>query len=158
MRGLLAAAVVAMISVSGSASFAHPPSIVSPDVEKASVEELTAFRKDFVAAIAAKDGRKLEAMISKSFVQTHGTGKQDGRDARIAGILAGDLVIDTLVADDLKIRIYAGGWTAVATAKSNRTLKDGTKQLLAWTAVYVRNDTSWELAASHVTRLSETKP
>jgi ketosteroid isomerase-like protein len=158
MRGLLVAAVVAIVSVCSGAAFAHPPSIVSPDVEKASIEEITAFRRDYVAAIAAKDGKKLEAMISKSFIQTHGTGRQDGRDARIAGILAGDPVIDTLVADDLKIRVYAGGWTAVATAKSNRTLKDGTKQLLAWTAVYVRNDTSWELAASHVTRLSETKP
>jgi hypothetical protein len=136
---------------------AHPPAIVSPSEEKGTIEEVIAFRKGLAAAIAAKDKAKLTEMYSKGFIQTHGTGEQDGREARIAAILGGAQAIETLAAEDLVIRIFSGGWTAVATGKSRRTTPAGEKHVLAWTTVYVRNDKSWELAASQVTRLTEPK-
>ncbi len=137
---------------------AHPPAIVTPAEEKGTIEEVIAFRRDLAAAIVAKDKAKLTEMYSKSFIQTHGTGEQDGRDARIAGILAGAQAVEILAAEDLVVRIFSGGWTAVATGKSRRTTPAGEKQLLAWTAVYVRTEKSWALAASQVTRLNEIKP
>ena len=75
----------------------------------------------------------------------------------VAAILGGAQAIETLDAENLVVRIFSGGWTAVATGKSRRTTPAGEKQVLAWTAVYVRNEKSWELAASQVTRLPEPK-
>ena len=141
-----------------SPAMAHPPAIVSPAEEKGTIEEVIAFRKELAAAIVAKDKEKLTEMYSQSFIQTHGTGEQDGRDARIAAILSGAQAIETLAAENLVVRVLSGGWTAVATGKSRRTTPAGEKQVLAWTAVYVRNEKSWELAASQVTRLAEPKP
>jgi Domain of unknown function (DUF4440) len=150
------AVVIALGALSCSAT-AHPPAIVSPAEEKGTIEEVIAFRKDLTAAIVAKDKTKLTAMYAKGFMQTHGTGEQDGREARIAAILGGAQAIETLPAEDLVVRIFGGGWTAVATGKSRRTTPAGEKQYLAWTAVYVRTEKSWELAASQVTRLAEPK-
>jgi hypothetical protein len=151
-------AVVIAFGVFSAPATAHPPAIVSPAEEKGTIEEVVAFRKDLTAAIVAKDKAKLTEMYAKGFIQTHGTGEQDGRDARIAAIVGGAQAIETLAAEDLVVRIFGGGWTAVATGKSRRTTSAGEKQLLAWTAVYVRTDKSWELAASQVTRLPEPKP
>ena len=147
-----------MLAVSAGKANAHPPAIVSAAEEKGTIEEIVAFRKDLAAAITAKDKAKLTQMYAASFIQTHGTGEQDGRDARVAAILKGAQAIETLAAEDLVIRIFGGGWTAVATGKSRRTTPAGEKQVLAWTAVYVRTEKSWELAASQVTRLAEPKP
>jgi Domain of unknown function (DUF4440) len=158
MRMLRAASIALTLAMLPGEAFAHPPALVSPAEEKGTIEEVIAFRKDLAAAIAAKDKAKLTEMYAKGFIQTHGTGQQDGRDARIAAILGGAQAIETLAAEDLVVRIFGGGWTAVATGKSRRTTPAGEKQVLAWTAVYVRNEKSWELAASQVTRLVQPKP
>ncbi len=148
---------VAVSSGMGAAQ-AHPPTIISPADVTGTIEEVLAFRNDLSVAILTKDKAKLTEMYAASFVQTHGTGEQDGRDARIAAVLKGAQAIETLAAEDLVVRIFSGGWTAVATGKSRRTTPAGENQVLAWTAVYVRNAKSWELAASQVTRLAEPKP
>jgi Domain of unknown function (DUF4440) len=154
-RSVIAAMIA--LGVFSAAATAHPPAIVSPNEEKGTIEEVIAFRKELTSAIVAKDKEKLSEMYAKGFIQTHGTGEQDGREARIAAILAGAQAIETLAAEDLVIRIFGGGWTAVATGKSRRTTPAGEKHVLAWTAVYVRTEKSWELAASQVTRLAEPK-
>ena len=134
----------------------HPP---ARNEAACSGSEVMTFRRNLATAIAAKDQPRLRRMYSSAFIQTHGTGKQDGRDARIASVLSGDPVIETLPADMLSIRIHDDdGCAAVATGQSTRTMADRTVQVLAWTAVYLRNDDKWKLVASHVTRLSETKP
>jgi hypothetical protein len=158
MRRLRAVSIVAILAFASGQATAHPPAIVTAAEEKGTTEEIMSFRKDLAAAIAAKDKAKLTQMYSPSFIQTHGTGEQDGREARIAAILGGAQAIETLAAEDLVVRIFSGGWTAVATGKSRRTTPAGETQVLAWTAVYVRNDKSWELAASQATRLAEPKP
>jgi hypothetical protein len=108
-----------------------------------------------VRAIEAKDAAALRRIYANGFVHTHGSGKVDGKDARIVSALSGDLVIETAPVTDLVIRV-PGGWTAIAIGVSPiRSMADGKTNLFRWTAVYVRMGESWQLAASHATRLPE---
>ena len=47
-----------------------------------------------VAAIEKKDAAALRKIYADGFVHTHGSGKVDGKDARIVAALAGDPVIE----------------------------------------------------------------
>ena len=66
---------------------AHPPSILSQEAEKATAEEVVAFRKSVVAAIERRDAAALRKIYAEGFVHTHGSGKVDGKDARIVSAL-----------------------------------------------------------------------
>jgi ketosteroid isomerase-like protein len=153
---LASLALVACLAVPSTAP-AHPPSILSDREEKATAEEVKEFRKAVAGAIERKDAAALRRMYADSFVHTHGSGKVDGKDARIVAALAGDPVIETAPATDLVIRV-PGGWTAIATGLSPiRSLADGKTYNFRWTAVYVRIGEGWQIAASQATRLPEAK-
>ena len=155
---ILALLVAIGLAVAAPAALAHPPAQLNADAERVIAEEVREFRKALAAAIAAKDAVGLRRMYADGFVHTHGSGKVDGKDARIVAALAGDPIIETAPADDVVIRI-PGGWTAVATGVSPvRALSDGKTYAFRWTAVYVRMGDSWQLAASHATRMHEIKP
>lgn len=140
------------------AALAHPPTVLSPAGERAVAEEIVEFRKALASAIVARDAGKLREMYAPAFVHTHGSGKLDGKDARIVSGLAGDPVIENAPVEDLVIRAPSD-WTAVATGISPiRSLADGKTYSFRWTAVYVRTQASWALAASQATRLGEAKP
>jgi len=154
VAGLLAVALALLLH--GMAS-AHPPSILSEQAEKATVEEVVEFRKAVVAAIEKKDAAALRKIYADGFVHTHGSGKIDGKDARIVSALAGDPVIENAPVTDLVIRV-PGGWTAIATGMSPiRSLADGKTYNFRWTTVYVRIGEGWQIAASQATRLPEAK-
>jgi len=156
--GWLATAVVALVLPLAGVALAHPPAILSEREEKATVEEVMEFRKTVAAAIEKKDAASLRKVYAESFVHTHGSGKVDGRDARIVSALAGDPVIETAPVTGLVIRV-PGGWTAIATGMSPiRSLADGKTYNFRWTAVYVRMGESWQIAASQATPLGEVKP
>ena len=139
------------------AALAHPPAILSEREEKATAEEVIEFRKTVAAAIARKDAAALRKIYSNGFLHTHGSGKVDGKDARIVQVLAGDPAIETAPVSDLIIRV-PGGWTAIATGMSPiRSLADGKTYNFRWTAVYVRMGESWQIAASQATRLPDAK-
>lgn len=139
-------------------SRAHPPSILNQAAEKAIADEVIAFRKTLADAIANKDAAALRQLYADGFTHIHGSGKLDGKDARIVSALAGDPVIENAPVSDLAIRV-PGGWTAIATGVSPiRSLADGKTYAFRWTAVYVRVDESFQLAASQATRLHEIKP
>ena len=155
-RAVIAGSLLAGVGLTGSTS-AHPPSILNEQAEKATIEEVVAFRKVVVAAIEKKDAAELRRIYADSFVHTHGSGKVDGKDARIVSALAGDPVIENAPVTDLVIRV-PGGWTAIATGMSPiRSLADGKTYNFRWTAVYVRIGEGWQIAASQATRLPEAK-
>jgi ketosteroid isomerase-like protein len=136
---------------------AHPPTILNQAAEKAVAEEVEAFRKALAQAIDKKDAAALRSMYADAFVHTHGSGKVDGKDARIVSALAGDPVIENAPVTDLVIRV-PGGWTAIATGISPiRSLADGKTYAFRWTAVYVRIGENFQIAASQATRLNEVK-
>jgi ketosteroid isomerase-like protein len=136
---------------------AHPPAIVSEAQRKLISGEVAAFRRDVATAIKAKDAKRLQRMYAPSFVHTHTSGKLDGKDARIAALLKGDPVIETAPVSDLVIRI-PNDWVGIATGVSPIKSDDGKTYDVRWTAVYTREGQSWHVAASHATRLGESKP
>ena len=152
-RAAALACALAIALASPGPAAAHPPSILSEEAEKATAEEVKAFRAAIVAAIEAKDAAALRRMYSDGFTHAHGSGKVDGKDARIVSVLAGDPVIETAPVSDLVIRV-PGGWTAIATGVSPiRSLADGKIYDFRWIAVYVRLGEGWQLVASQATRL-----
>ncbi len=117
------------------------------------IEEVGDFRMRLAKAIAAKDAAALRTMYADSFRHTHGSGKIDGKDARIVSVLAGDPVIETAPAEDRVISV-PNGWAAIATGKSPiRSLADGKTYDFRWIVVYVRVGDGWQVAASQATRL-----
>lgn len=154
MMRVLALLLAGFLSV--GAALAHPPAILNQAAEKAVVEEVTEFRKTLAAAIERKDAAALRGMYADAFVHTHGSGKTDGKDARIVSALAGDPVIETAPITDLIVRV-PGGWTTVATVVSPIKSADGRTYSFRWTAVYVRVGDGWQIAASQATRLAEVK-
>ncbi len=116
-------------------------------------QQIHAFRAEIRTAIAAKDVKRLRDLYAASFTHTHGSGKVDGRDARIVSVLAGDPVIETANADELAIRVFHSD-TAIVTGKSPiPNLTDGKTYEFRWMAVYVRVGGEWHLASSQATRL-----
>jgi hypothetical protein len=136
---------------------AHPPTITSEAQRKLISGEVAAFRKEVAAAIVAKNAKRLARMYAPLFVHTHGSGQTDGKDARIASLLTGEPVIETAPVADLVIRI-PNDWVGVATGVSPLKSDDGKTYDFRWTAVYVREGMGWHVAASHATRLGESKP
>lgn len=144
-------------AISAASALAHPPAILNQAAEKVVIDEVAEFRKALAEAIEKKDAATLRTHYADAFVHTHGSGKVDGKDARIVSALAGDRVIENAPVTDLVIRV-PGGWTAIATGVSPiKSMADGKTYSYRWTAVYVRVGDGWQIAASQATRLAEVK-
>jgi ketosteroid isomerase-like protein len=156
VTAVLTASLVLLLPFAGAA-LAHPPSILSEREEKATAEEVAEFRKTVSRAIEKKDAAALDRIYANGFAHTHASGKVDDKKARIATVLAGDPVIETAPVTDLVVRV-PGGWTAIVSGVSPIASKgDGKTHNYRWTAVYVRAGDSWQIAASHDTRLPDEK-
>jgi uncharacterized membrane protein len=134
-------------------AMAHPPAIMNQAGEKAIEEEIVAFRKMLADTIKSREAMKLRDLYARSFVHTDETATQDNRDTRIADAVRGRSIIETAEVADLVIRI-PNDWTAIATGTSRvGSTTSSTTYAVRWTAVYVRTDKFWALAASQATRL-----
>jgi ketosteroid isomerase-like protein len=154
---LLVASLAALAMPIAGAALAHPPSILSDREEKATAEEVIEFRKTVARAVEKKDAVALDRIYAKGFAHTPATGQVDDKKARIATVLAGDPVIESAPVTDLVIRV-PGGWTAIARGVGPIASKsDGKTHKYRWTVVYVRVGDTWQIAASHETRLGEAK-
>lgn len=132
-------------------ALAHPQSVTDPAVQKVAAE-LMAFREAMKAAMTAKDVVKLKAMYTESFTHTHGSGKVDGRDARLVSLLTGDPVIEDAPITETLVRLH--GDTALFSGRSPILNKAENKLYdFRWLQVYVREAGAWKLAASQATRL-----
>ncbi len=135
-------------------ALAHPQGTIDPATQKVAAE-LMAFREAMKAAMTAKDVLKLKAMYTESFSHTHGSGKVDGRDARIISLLTGDPVIEDAPITETLVRVH--GDTALMSGRSPILNKAENKLYdFRWLQVYVREGGAWKLAASQATRLGPT--
>ncbi len=150
---VVAALILALLAAPLTATVAHPlEGPRTPEIE-ALEQEVLAFRKELIEAMAAKDVVQLREMYVGSYTHTHGSGKVDGRDARIVSLLAGDPVIENAPVEDLSIRTFNSD-TAVVTGKSPILNKaENRMHDFRWIAVYVKAHGKWHLAASQATRL-----
>jgi hypothetical protein len=152
MAFLRTATMLALLALASSAS-AHAVLPPTPAEMKLIEKQVEMFRDELRAAVAAKDVPRLRAIYADSFTHTHGSGKMDGKDARIVALLAGDPAIETAPADELSFRVF-GADTVIVTGKSP-ILNTVEKRHydFRWIAVYVRDRGPWQLAASQATRL-----
>lgn len=116
------------------------------------LKELLDFRAELKAAVDAKDVGKLKDMYTETFTHTHGSGKVDGRDARIVSLLAKEPVIEDTEMSEVTVRVH--GDTAILAAKSPiLNVKENKYYDFRWMQIYVRSNGKWQLAASQATRL-----
>ena len=152
---MLRAMLICALALCSAIAVAHSPD--SPGAASPAELEILAVREAIRAAVKAKDAAALRRIYTDDFTHTHGSGKVDGKDARIVSALAGDPVIETAPVTDLVIRV-PGGWTAIATGLSPiRSVADGKTYNFRWTVTYVRIGEGWQIAASQATRLAEAK-
>jgi ketosteroid isomerase-like protein len=135
---------------------AHPPINLTAQGNQGLIEDIHAFRKKVVAAIEGKDAIALRKIYADGFTHTHTSSKMDGKDARIVSAIAGDPVIENAPVNDLVVKIYAGGWAAVATGASPiKSMADGKTYAVHWTVTYAKSGEDWQIVASHATRGKE---
>ena len=106
-------------------------------------------------AVADKDVKRLQALYAEGYTHTHGSGKIDGRDARIVSLLAGEPVVETAPMSEIAVRSY-GGHTAIMQGRSPiLNVNENRYYDFRWIWVFVREGETWRLAASQATRLPE---
>lgn len=118
-------------------------------------QEVMAVRTAIAAATEAKDAAKLKALFVDDFTHTHGSGKVDGRDARIVSLLTNEPTIEMAHPDELVMHSYQGV-TAILRGKSPiLNVKENLYYQFRWVQVFVKTSAGWKLAVSQATRLPD---
>lgn len=147
-----AALLTALALPAGAA--AHPHDQLLAERQGEVEQQVMAVRARLRDAVAAKDVVALRAIYAPGFTHTHGSGKVDGRDARIVSLLAGEPVIELARVEELTIRVPHPD-TAILSGRSpiaNRA--EGREYEFRWLQVYVRAGGDWQLAVSQATRMA----
>ena len=135
-------------------ALAHPPRQPDPAEAKKFIEEVTDFRAKLARAVLAKDFAALRPLYADSFTHTHGSGKLDNKDARLAAAMAGEPLIESAPATDLVFRVFAGP-TVIVTGKSPiLNVREQKTYDFRRVCVYVTAQDGWQLAVSQASRLS----
>jgi hypothetical protein len=118
-------------------------------------QEVMALRTAIAAATEAKDAVKLKMMFADDFTHTHGSGKVDGRDARIVSLLSREPTIEMAHPDELVMHSYQGV-TAILRGKSPiLNVKENLYYQFRWVQVFIKTPSGWKLAVSQATRLPD---
>jgi len=135
-------------------ALAHPPR--QPDAAEAKkfIQEVTDFRAKLAKAVLAKDFAALRPLYADSFTHTHGSGKLDNKDARLAAAMAGDPMIETAPATDVSFRVFTGPTVIVTGRSPILNVKEQKTYDFRWVSVYVTAQDGWQLAVSQATRLA----
>lgn len=134
---------------------AHPHDAPKSELVLVVEREVLATRDLIAKAAQAKDVAALQKLIAEEFSHTHGSGKVDGRDARIVALLGGEPTIElaSVSVSDSHVHVH-GGTTAIVTGRSpilNRS--ENRTHEFRWMQVYVKGTGGWRLVASQATRL-----
>lgn len=156
-RSLVLAATTATLALSiARTATAHPHEQLAQEQQGQIEQQVMAVRARLRDAVGAKDVAALRALYAPGFTHTHGSGKVDGRDARIVSLLAGEPAIELAPVEELTIRIPHPD-TAIVTGKSPvLNARENRSYDFRWVQVYVRVGGDWQLAVSQATRLGPT--
>jgi ketosteroid isomerase-like protein len=155
-RRALALSALSFALAGASGLRAHPHHELNAEQHGDIERQIMAVRAAIKDAIAGKDVTALRRLYAESFTHTHGSGKMDGRDARMVALLAGDPVIETAKVEELSLRVH-GPDLAIVTGRSPiLNSKEGRAYDFRWMQVYTRASGEWQLAASQATRLPTT--
>lgn len=135
---------------------AHPHGVLTNEQHGDIERQIMAFRAALKDAVTAKDVARLKSMYAESFTHTHGSGKVDGRDARIVSLMAGEPTIEMAPASELSFRVH-GPDMVVLTGKSPiQNVREQRDFDFRWVQVYSRATGEWQLVVSQATRLPTT--
>ena len=111
--------------------------------------ELTQLVNDLNAAIVKPDIAFLERVLAKDYVHYRPHGNVETRAQYLEDRKSGSVDFDSLVADEIKVRVY--GDTAIVTYRSTAKGKDqdgAIDEQRRWTRVFVRKDGQLQLVHS----------
>jgi ketosteroid isomerase-like protein len=118
--------------------------------------ELTQLVKDLNAAIVKPDIAFLERVLDKDYVHYRPHGNVENRAQYLEDRKTGHVDFDSLVADDIKVRVY--GDTAIVTYRSTAKGKDqdgAIDEQRRWTRIFVREDGQWKLVHGQGTTIQK---
>src|SRR5262245_25392383 len=118
--------------------------------------ELTQLVKDLNAANVKADIPFLERVLHPDFVHHRPRGTVENRAQYLENRKTGRVDFESLVADDVKVRLY--GDTAIVTYRSTAKGKDqqgAIDEQRLWTRVFVRRDGRWQLVHSQGTPIQK---
>lgn len=135
---------------------AHPHHDLQAEQHGDIERQIMAFRAALKDAVAAKDAVALRTMYAESFTHTHGSGKVDGRDARLVSLLTGEPVIETARTSELAVSVHGPDLVILTGRSPILNVKEGRDYEFRWMQVYTRASGEWRIAASQATRLPTT--
>jgi ketosteroid isomerase-like protein len=118
--------------------------------------ELTKLINDLNQAIVKRDIAFLERVLHEDFTHYRPRGTVENRKQYLEDRKTGRVAFDSLVAEDIKVRLY--GDTAVVTYRSAAKGKDPQGEFdeqRLWTRVFVRRDGRWQLVQSQGTPIQK---
>src|SRR5262245_40502299 len=120
--------------------------------------ELTQLVKDLKAATVKADIAFLERVLHPDYVHHGPRGAVENRAQYLENRKAGRVAFASLVADEVKVRLY--GDTAVVTYRSTAKGKDQQGEIneeRRWTQVFVRHEGRWRLVHSQGTPIQKAE-
>src|SRR5215469_6149373 len=118
--------------------------------------ELTQLVNDLNAAIVKPDMAFLEKVLDQDYVHYRPHGNVENRAQYLENRKNGSVDFDSLVADDIKVRVY--GDTAIVTYRSTAKGKDqdgAIDEQRRWTRVFVRENGQWKLVHAQGTTIQK---
>ena len=107
-------------------------------------------------AMTSADTDALKLILADELTYTHTSAAQDTKQSLIQALQSGTLKYESMVTDDVKVRVY--GDTAVVTGSAKVTVMSRGQQnsfALRFTDVYAKQDERWQMVAWQSTRLPE---
>jgi len=118
--------------------------------------ELSQLVKDLNAAIVKADITFLEQILDQDYTHCRPRGHVENRAQYLENRKTGNVDFDSLVADDIKVRVY--GDAAIVTYRSTAKGKDqngAIDEQRRWTRAFVRHDGRWKLVHSQGTTIQK---
>jgi ketosteroid isomerase-like protein len=118
--------------------------------------ELKQLVKDLNAAIVKPDIAFLERVLDQDYVHYRPHGNVENRAEYLENRKTGRVNFESLVADDIKVRVY--GDAAIVTYRSTAKGKDqdgAIDEQRRWSRVFVRKNSHWQLVHSQGTTIQK---
>lgn len=114
------------------------------------VTEVEALERQRFAAQVSKDYAFLEKAFADDLVYTHASGKQQGKTDYLQGIRDGKSVYDKIEVENINVRAYNGGRTAVVNGQITiyqPNKPDGSPNVahLKYVTVQIKNPQGWQV-------------
>jgi ketosteroid isomerase-like protein len=121
---------------------------------KAVEGEIRKLVSDYAAALANNDTAAFEKFASDNYMMVGPDGSVASRAERIESMKAGNTKYETVIYDDVNIRVNAEGNGAIAISKvtvKGKTMGKQTDGLFRVSQVWAKTKDGWKMASGHVT-------